>query len=38
LLLGPVKGQIERMEKVWVDQAYSGTGKTWIEEQMRLSG
>jgi putative transposase len=38
LLLGPVKGQFERMEKVWVDQAYSGTGKTWIEEQMRLSG
>jgi putative transposase len=34
LLLGPVKGQFERMEKVWVDQAYSGTGKTWIEQQM----
>ena len=34
LLLGPVKGQFERMEKGWVDQAYSGTGKTWIEQQM----
>src|SRR5260221_3642828 len=34
LLLEPVKGQFERMEKVWVDQAYSGTGKTWIEQQM----
>jgi putative transposase len=33
-LLEPVKGQFERMEKVWVDQAYSGTGKTWIEQQM----
>ncbi len=34
LLLEPIKGQFERMEKVWVDQASSGTGKTWIEEQM----
>jgi putative transposase len=34
LRLQPVKGQFERMEKVWVDQAYSGTGKTWIEQQM----
>ena len=34
LLLEPTKGQFERMEKVWVDQAYSGTGKTWIEQQM----
>ena len=34
LLLEPVQGQFERMEKVWVDQAYSGTGKTWIEQQM----
>src|SRR5512135_2428740 len=34
ILLEPTKGQFERMEKVWVDQAYSGTGKTWIEQQM----
>ena len=34
LLLEPVQGQFERMEKVWVDQASSGTGKTWIEQQM----
>src|SRR5258708_9400356 len=33
LLLEPVKGQFERMEKVSVDQAYSGTCKTWIEQQ-----
>jgi putative transposase len=35
LLLEPVKGRFEHMEKVWVDQAYSGTGKTWIEQQMQ---
>ena len=34
LLLEPIQGQFSRMEKVWVDQAYSGTGKTWIEQQM----
>jgi putative transposase len=34
LLLEPVKGQFPRMEKVWVDQGYSGKGKTWIETQM----
>lgn len=22
------------MEKVWVDNGYTGTGKTWIEQQM----
>ncbi len=33
-LLEPIKGRFPRMEKVWVDQAYSGTGKTWIEQQM----
>jgi putative transposase len=37
LLLAPVKGLFPRMEKVWVDQAYSGTGKTWIEQQMEWS-
>src|SRR5260370_14849173 len=30
LLLEPGQGQVERMEKVWVDQPYSGTGKTCI--------
>jgi putative transposase len=34
LLLEPVKGQFPRMEKVWVDNAYTGTGRTWIEQQM----
>ncbi len=34
LLLEPIKGQFPRMEKVWVDQGYSGKGKTWIETQM----
>jgi putative transposase len=35
LLLEPVQGQFPRMEKVWVDQGYSGTGKTWIEQHMK---
>jgi putative transposase len=34
LLLEPVKGQFPRMEKVWVDQGYTGKGKTWIETEM----
>jgi len=34
LLLEPIKGQFPRMEKVWVDQGYTGKGKTWIETQM----
>ena len=34
LLLEPVKGQFPRMEKVWVDNAYTGTGRTWIKEHM----
>ena len=33
-LLEPVKGQFPRMEKVWVDQGYTGKGKTWIETHM----
>ena len=37
LLLEPVKGLFPRMKYVWVDQAYSGTGKTWIEQQMEWS-
>jgi putative transposase len=34
LLLEPIKGQFPRMEKVWVDQGYTGKGKTWIETHM----
>jgi len=34
LLLEPVKGQFPRMEKVWVDNGYTGTGRTWIKEYM----
>ena len=34
LLLEPVKGQFPRREKVWVDNAYTGTGRTWIKEHM----
>ena len=34
LLLEPVKGQFPRMGKVWVDQGYTGMGKTWIETHM----
>jgi putative transposase len=34
LLLEAVKGQFPRIEKVWVDSGYTGTGRSWIEEQM----
>jgi putative transposase len=34
LRLQPIKGEFPRMEKVWVDQGYTGKGKTWIETQM----
>lgn len=34
LLLEPVQGQFPRMEKVWVDNGYTGTGRTWIKEHM----
>jgi putative transposase len=34
LLLEPVKGQFPRIEKVWVDNGYTGTGRTWIKEHM----
>jgi len=35
LLLEPVKGQFARLEKVWVDQGYTGIGKSWIEQHMQ---
>ena len=35
LLLEPVQGQFLRMEKVWVDQGYTGIGKSWIEQHMQ---
>jgi putative transposase len=34
LLLEPVQGHFPRMEKVWVDNGYTGTGRTWIKEHM----
>jgi putative transposase len=34
LLLEPVQGQFPRMEKVWVDNGYTGTGRIWIKEHM----
>src|SRR5215469_867393 len=34
LLLEPAQGQFPRIEKVWVDNAYTGTGRTWIKEHM----
>jgi len=34
LLLEPVKGHFPRMEKVWVDNGYTGTGRIWIKEHM----
>ena len=34
LLLEPVKGHFPHMEKVWVDNGYTGTGRTWIKEHM----
>jgi transposase len=33
-LLEPIKGMFPRMEKMWVDQAHTGKGRTWIKEQM----
>jgi transposase len=38
LLLEPVQGLFPRMEKVWVDNGYTGTGRTWIKEHMRTGG
>ena len=34
LLLEPVQGHFPRMEKVWVDNGYTGTGRIWIKEHM----
>jgi Transposase and inactivated derivatives len=34
LLLEPIKGRFPRMQKVWVDQGYTGTGRQWIEHEM----
>jgi putative transposase len=37
LLLEGVREVFPRMEHVWVDQGYTGTGKRWIEEQLGWS-
>ncbi len=34
LLLEAITGVFPRMKKVWVDQAYTGTGREWIEQEM----
>lgn len=34
LLLAPLKGVFPRMNKVWVDQGYTGKGREWIEQEM----
>ncbi len=34
LLLEPVKGVFPRMQKVWVDSGYTGTGQEWIKSTM----
>ncbi len=34
LLLAPVKGVFPRMQKVWVDSGYTGTGQEWIATTM----
>jgi transposase len=34
LLLEPVKGKFPRMQKVWVDSGYTGTGEEWITTTM----
>jgi putative transposase len=34
LLLEPIKGIFPRMKKVWVDSAYTGGGRGWIEQEM----
>lgn len=34
LLLEPVKGVFSRLNKVWVDQGYTGKGREWIEQEM----
>jgi putative transposase len=34
LLLEPIKGEFPRINKVWVDQGYTGKGREWIEQEM----
>jgi putative transposase len=34
LLLEGAAEEFPRMQHVWVDQGYTGTGRTWIEEQL----
>ncbi len=34
LLLEPIKGRFPRISLVWVDNGYTGTGRTWIKEHM----
>jgi putative transposase len=34
LLLESVQGHFPRIEKVWVDNGYTGTGRTWIKEHL----
>src|SRR5215469_3359049 len=34
LLLEPIKGVFPCMQKVWVDSAYTGKGREWIEQEM----
>ncbi len=35
LLLEPIQGVFARLKKVWVDSAYTGKEREWIEEQMQ---
>ncbi len=37
LLLEGIREQFPRLEHVWVDQGYTGSGKQWIEEQLGWS-
>jgi hypothetical protein len=34
LLLAPIKGVFTRMNKLRVDQGYTGKGREWIEQEM----
>ena len=34
LLLEPITGRFPRISLVWVDNGYTGTGRTWIKEHM----
>src|SRR5262249_42013569 len=37
LLLDGIGAKLPRLEHVWVDQGYTGSGKRWIEEQLGWS-